>query len=102
MTYKIECYIETINSEGCFTFHGSEGYCLEKEGKIYNIFWKDIDSSTDTEIQLIAYAQDELKLKAEKQKIFQLFVAAQANHKKILIKMNFENKKNPITKVILL
>ena len=39
MTYEIECYIETIDSEGNFTFHGSEGYCLEKGNKTYNVLW---------------------------------------------------------------
>ena len=32
MRYEIECYIETIDSEGCFTFHGSEGFCLDVGG----------------------------------------------------------------------
>ena len=102
MTCKIIGYIETMDSEGLFTFRGSEGYCLEKEVKIYNVFWEDGDSSVDAKIQLVAYAQDELKLKAEKQKVFQLLVTAQANHKKVLIKMDFENKKDSITKVTLL
>ncbi len=33
MTYEIECYINTINSEGAFSIHGTEGYCLEKGDK---------------------------------------------------------------------
>ncbi len=42
--YKIECYVETVSSDGCVTVRGVDGYRLEKkEGekeKTYNVFWK--------------------------------------------------------------
>ncbi len=101
MKYEIECYIETIDSDGNFTFRGSEGHCIEKEGKIYNIFWKDDGGSVGSEFQLVAYAQNELKLNAKEQKKFQLLATARASSRKVLIEIDFDQKKN-VTKVTLL
>lgn len=42
--YKIECYVETVSSDGNVTVRGVDGYRLEKkEGekeKTYNVFVK--------------------------------------------------------------
>lgn len=50
-TYKIECYVETISSDGNVTVRGVDGYRLEKkEGekeKAYNVFWKVEDAKND-------------------------------------------------------
>lgn len=101
MKYEIECYIDSIDSDGNFTFRGSEGHCIEKEGKIYNVFWKEDGGSVGAEIQLVAYAQNELKLNAKEQKKFQLLATALASSRKVLFEIDFEHKKK-VTKVTLL
>ena len=104
MTCKIIGYINTIDSEGRFTFRGAEGYCLEKEGILYDVFWKVDGNITDTAFQLIACVQDALMMKAEKRKMSRLLKTAQVSHQKVLMEMkiDFENKMVALINVTLL
>ena len=46
---------------------------LEKEGLLYDVFWKVDGNITDTAFQLIACVQDALMMKAEKRKAAPVF-----------------------------
>ncbi len=41
MAYKIECYVETVSSDGKVTVRGVDGYRLERGDKMYNVLWED-------------------------------------------------------------
>ena len=81
MTYEIECYIETIDSEGSFTFHGSDGYCLEKDEKNYNILWP--DGKLNSIIECIRVEQKFSLCKKNSKKNILLLVSAKTNHSKV-------------------
>lgn len=49
MQYKIECYVETVSSDGNVTVRGVDGYRLEKDGKMYNVF---VEVSKDTKKEI--------------------------------------------------
>lgn len=105
MTYKIKGFINTIDSEGNVTFCGAEGFCLEKEGEIYNVFWKEDCDAENLGFQIVAFEQKKQKLYinlANQQMIFQMLVAAQVKHQKVLMNVDFENALNPITNITLL
>lgn len=92
MKYEIECYIETIDSEGSFTFHGSEGYCLEKDGKNYNILWP--EGKLNSIIECIRVEQKfSLCQKNSKKKIL-LLVSAKTNHSKVKLVFVKASEKN--------
>lgn len=99
MTYEMECYIETIDSEGNFTVHGTEGFCLEKEDKIYNVLWSENNANA-----LVVFVQNEPKLRVDlskQQRMFQLLLNAKVTHQKIMMKVDCESsgKITSITKV---
>ena len=97
MIYEIECFIETIDSEGNFTIRGSEGFSLEKEDKTYNILW-----SRDKSNELVAFIQNELNLKlnlSKQQRMFQLLLNAKVNHQEIMMKVDCEKKSKKITSI---
>ena len=117
-TYKIECYVETVSSDGNVTVRGVDGYRLEKkEGekeKTYNVFWKvkpeDAESDKADEV-LVKVFPTEKKLKFdEKQsddkskgkkgktkKVFdkelQFLLTAKANHLKVSLDVALGNAK---------
>lgn len=102
MTYEIECYIETIDSEGNFTFHGAEGYCLEKGDKTYNILWPDDNLKDDKSKILVVFEQNELNLKvnlSKQQRMFQLLLNAKVNRQKVIMTVDYETPEK-ITSVI--
>ncbi len=107
-TYKIECYVETVSSDGNVTVRGVDGYRLEKkEGekeKTYNVFWKVEDTKNGGALVKIFPAEEKLRLnekqsggsptgesgKAEEgktEKVFakdlQFLLTAKANHLKV-------------------
>ncbi len=95
MTYEIECYINTINSEGAFSIHGTEGYCLEKGNKTYNVLWgkgklnkSDVRLPTERKFSL---------LKNSSQKFFFLLVLAKTNHSKVKLVFEKASDKNVFT-----
>lgn len=81
MTYTIECYIETIDSDGKFTFCGAEGYCLEKGKNTYNIIWP--EDKSDILVVRIPVKQKFSIRKKSPQKDLSLLTSAKANHSKI-------------------
>lgn len=105
MTFKIKGFINTIDLKGCITICGTEGYSLEKEGEIYNVFWKEDCDAENLGFQIVAFEQKKQKLYlnlANQQMIFQMLVAAQVMHQKVLMNVDFENALNPITNITLL
>lgn len=104
MKYEIECYIETIDSEGSFTVHGAEGFCLEKGDKTYNILWPDDKSKDDKLKTLVVFEQNELNLKvnlSKQQRMFQLLLDAKVNRQKVMMNVDCEmpEKINSLIKV---
>lgn len=93
MAYIIEGLVETLSSDGTFTIHGSEGYCLAKDGKAYNVFWEnsgnDSGKSGNSEsgaVNLVACPQKDCKLRVPtdgRQWEFQLLTSAKANRQKV-------------------
>ncbi len=61
MAYKIECYVETISSDGMVTVRGVDGYRLERDGKAYNVFWE--MSQTDDKSKTDDKAEEEILTK---------------------------------------
>lgn len=104
MTYEIECYIEAIDSEGNFTFHGSEGYCLEKGDKTYNILWpedksKDKKQPDDELNSFVECLWVERKFSLCKENGLQknfllLLVSAKTNHSKVKLVFEKASDKN--------
>ena len=92
MTYTIECYIETIGSEGNFTVHGTEGCCQEKGGKIYNILWPEDSSNTSVECFL---SEQKFKLpEDDSPKEILLLISAKTNRSKVKLIFDKASKKN--------
>lgn len=58
-TYKIECYVETVSSDGCVTVRGVDGYRLER-GKTYNVF---VNQGGNTPWALLFPLEKKLKMK---------------------------------------
>lgn len=98
MAYKIECYVETISSDGNVTVRGVDGYRLERDGKSYNVFWEmsqtDDKSKTDDKVEteiLTKVFRVEKALEWNKEhedsygKNFQLLLTAKASRLKVLL-----------------
>lgn len=82
--FKIEGYVETISSDGYFTIRGGDGYSLEKDGKKYNVFWK--DESTEVfacESSCLLITPNGWRLRED-----QMLVAAKVNHLKIIVELD--------------
>ncbi len=62
--YKIECYVETVSSDGNATVRGVDGYRLEKkEGekeKTYNVF---VNQERNASLALLLPLEKKLKIK---------------------------------------
>ena len=95
MTYEIECYIETIDSEGSFTVHGAEGFCLEKGDKTYNVLWGK-GKLNKSDVCLPIERKFSL-LKNDSQKKFFLLVLAKTNHSKVKLVFDKASDKNVFT-----
>ena len=112
--YRIECYVETVSSDGCVTVRGVDGYRLEKkEGekeKTYNVFWKVEDAKkgeADEALVKIFPAEKTLSFdekqsddkskgkKGEIEKVFakdlQFLLTAKANHLKVSLDVALDN-----------
>ncbi len=84
--YKIECYVETVSSDGCVTVRGVDGYRLEK-GKTYNVIWK-----LDAEEVKIFPVGESLSL-GENSKDLQFLLTAKANHLKVSLDVALDGAK---------
>lgn len=104
MAYKIECYVETISSDGDVTVRGVDGYRLERDGKAYNVFWEmsqtDDKSKTDdiveTEILTKVFrAEKALKWNKKQENSygenFQLLLTAKASRLKVLLEVEVKD-----------
>ena len=116
MQYKIECYVETVSSDGNVTVRGVDGYRLEKkEGekeKTYNVFWKvkpedaESDNADEALVKILpvekTLSQSEKKGKNDSSenneeikffdKELQFLLTAKANHLKVLLEMESSDK----------
>ena len=95
MKYEIECYIETINSDGSFSVHGTEGYCLEKGDKTYNVLWQE-DSSNAPVVSLLSdkiFSQS----KDNVQNGLLLLISAKTNHSKVKLVFNKPSENDSLT-----
>lgn len=95
--FKIEGYVETISSDGCFTIRGGDGYSLEKDEKKYNVFW-----NGDKPCEPIAESEG-LKVPNDwRQWEYQMLVAAKVNHQKVIVELKDDfdrseyNSKQPL------
>lgn len=65
--YKIECYVETVSSDGNVTVRGVDGYRLEKkEGekeKTYNVFVKSDNQGGNAFLALLFPLEKKLEIK---------------------------------------
>lgn len=105
--YTIQCYIETLSSDNKVTLRGCDGFRLLKEEKKYLVFFP--DSSDVINCTLISES-DEFTIREtssrtqNKPLAVQMLLAAQVNHKKVELEVNFSDDYNTkeITKVKLL
>lgn len=109
MAYMIEGLVENLSSDGTFTIHGSEGYCLAKDGKTYNVFWENSENDSGESgnaesgaVKLVACPQKDCKLRVPtdgRQWEFQLLTPAKANRQKVSVELKNESGKfsQPIT-----
>lgn len=85
--YKIEGFVETISSDGSFTIRGGDGYCLEKDGKKYNVFWKVDSANGDKPCEPVAESEG-LKVPNDwRQWEYQMLVTAKVNHQKVIVEL---------------
>lgn len=100
--YKIEGFVETISSDGSFTIRGEDGYCLEKDGKKYNVFWKDAsvddnkskDGHKHIEV-FVCNPSSLLKTPIDgRQWEYQTLVTAKVNHQKVIVELKDDFDKN--------
>ena len=97
MQYRIECYVETVSSDGNVTVRGVDGYRLEKkEGekeKAYNVFWKveDAKKGGAGEVPVKVFpAEKSLSLGNIE---LQFLLTAKANHLKVSLDVALGNAK---------
>lgn len=95
--YRIECYVETVSSDGNVTVRGVDGYRLEKkEGekeKAYNVFWKveDAKKGGAGEVPVKVFpAEKSLSLGNIE---LQFLLTAKANHLKVSLDVALGNAK---------
>lgn len=97
--YRIECYVETVSSDGNVTVRGVDGYRLEKkEGekeKTYNVFWKvkpeDAESDGTGEVLVKIFPVEKNLSLEENSKELQFFLTAKANHLKVSLDVALGN-----------
>lgn len=95
MTYKIECFIEKIDSKGKFTFLGLEGYYLEKGDNAYNVLWP--KKKKDIGVTLLPVKQKISLPKGCLQKDFLLLVSARTSHSKVELVFEKASDNNDFT-----
>lgn len=89
MSYKIECVITSISSDGKVLLKGTEGYLLRYEDKEYNVFFP-AESSTvnfnvfvqDSKIELLLYNGTTTLLD-------QMLILAKCNNRKVSLNITF-------------
>ena len=100
MTYEIECFIETIDSKGCFTIRGAEGYYLEKNSMIYNVLWTNdyqTNDKSNSTIECLWVEQKFTMRKGNSQREFLLLISAKTNHSKVKLIFVKDSEKNLFT-----
>ena len=110
--YRIECYVETVSSDGNVTVRGVDGYRLEKkEGekeKTYNVFWKVENTKNDEagEVSVKVFPAEKSLSLGKNPKELQFLLPAKANHLKVSLDVALgnakENDKVSIQKVSLI
>ena len=92
MSYKIQCRVETLDSERTLTIRGVDGYRLEKEGCSYNVYWK-VDGKGN-----LKCSDDSLSISCEKN--FAILLSAKANNLKVELIVDDELKQVISVKLI--
>jgi hypothetical protein len=89
MSYKIECVITSISSDGKVLVKGTEGYLLRHEGKEYNVFFPAKSSTEnfnvfvqDSKIELLLYNGTTTLLD-------QMLILAKCNNRKVSLNITF-------------
>lgn len=102
MQYKIECYVETVSSDGCVTVRGVDGYRLEKDGKMYNVFVEvSNDAKEDVFEGKIVLSKKELSFVVNSP-ISQWLKEVKVNSSKIMLEVKFISDKITVQKVSLI
>lgn len=97
MQYRIECYVETVSSDGNVTVRGVDGYRLEKkEGekeKAYNVFWKveDAKKGGAGEVPVKVFSAEKSLSLEKNSKELQFLLTAKANHLKVSLDVALGN-----------
>ena len=97
--YRIECYVETVSSDGNVTVRGVDGYRLEKkEGekeKAYNVFWKveDAKKGGAGEVPVKVFSAEKSLSLEKNSKELQFLLTAKANHLKASLDVALGNAK---------
>lgn len=89
MSYKIECVITSISSDGKVLVKGTEGYLLRHEDKEYNVFFPAVSSTEnfnvfvqDSKIELLLYNGTTTLLD-------QMLILAKCNNRKVSLNITF-------------
>ena len=100
--YRIECYVETVSSDGNVTVRGVDGYRLEKDGKTYNVF---VEVSKDAKKEAfegkIALSKKELSFVVNSP-ISQWLKDVKMNSSKTALEVEFISDKITVQKVSLI
>ena len=101
-TYKIECYVETVSSDGNVTVRGVDGYRLEKGGETYNVFVEVRNDAKDEILKgKIVASKKELNFVVNSP-ISQWLKDVKMNGSKIVLEVKFTSDKITIQKVSLI
>ena len=100
--YRIECYVETVSSDGNVTVRGVDGYRLEKDGKTYNVF---VEVSKDAKEEAfegkIVLSKKELSFVVNSP-ISQWLKDVKMNNSKMMLEVKFTGDKITVQKVSLI
>lgn len=88
MSYKIECVITSISSDGKVLVKGTEGYLLRHEDKEYNVFFP-AESSTENFNVFVQDSKIELLLYNGTTLLDQMLILAKCNNRKVSLNITF-------------
>lgn len=88
MSYKIECVITSISSDGKVLVEGTEGYLLRHEDKEYNVFFP-AESSTENFNVFVQDSKIELLLYNGTTLLDQMLILAKCNNRKVSLNITF-------------
>lgn len=102
MQYKIECYVETVSSDGNVTVRGVDGYRLEQGSEIYNVF---VEVSKDTKKEILkgkmVASKKELNFVVNSP-ISQWLKDVKMNNSKMTLEVEFTSDKITVQKISLI